>query len=192
MNESDRNLTAHEKEQLVFSDMRLDPSGTKDFKQISRQDYLDRISGQADEAGEKKFSEFATGMAEANAQLTKQHEERMVRLNGIDVSEASVQKTATFFLDNIGMLAATNGWSDEHRQRIESDLELLENGSNIQQREAFDRIAEYDPEFSEQYLEVAQGFENTPGFSPDDVVDFETPTQDELTNQNSFSTFQMQ
>jgi len=188
----DRPMTAHEKEQQVFSDMRFDPSGAKDFKQISRQDYLDQITGRTDAERKKKFSEFAAGMAEANAQMTKQHEERMLRLNGIDVSEASVRKTATFFLDNMGMLAAANGWSDDHRQRIETDLELLENGTNIQQREAFDRIAEYDPEFSEQYLEVAQGFENTPGFSPDDVVDFETPIQDEPTNQNSFSTFQMQ
>jgi len=188
----DRPITAHEKEQQVFSDMRFDPSGTKDFKQISRQDYLDQISGQADEAAEKKFSEFATGMAEANAQLTKQREEMMIRLNGIEISETNVRKTASFFRDNMDMLAAANGWSDNHRQRIETDLELLENGTNIQQREAFDRIAEYDPEFSEQYLEVAQGFENIPGFSPYDVVDFETPTQDEPTNQNAFSTFQMQ
>jgi len=175
----DRDLTSHEKDQLVFSDTRFDPSGTKDFKQIARADYLDQISGRVEAEQEKKLSEFTAGMAHANAEMTKQHEERMLRLNGIDVSEISVRKTATFFRDNIDKLASANGWSDEHRDRIEQDLDLLENGSSIQQREAFDRISEYDPKFSEQYVIIADNYDNNAGYNPESDYSFgsanETP-----------------
>ena len=187
----DRSMTAHEREQQVFSDTRFDPSGAKDFKQVSRQDYLDQISGRADAEREKRFSDFAAGIAEADAQLTRQREEMMIRLNGIDISETNVRKTASFFRDNMDMLAAANGWSDDHRQRIETDLELLENGTNIQQREAFDRVAEYDPQFAEQYIEVGQQFGNNPNYNPSAEFDISHLNSEPVTQENSLNSFKM-
>lgn len=196
MSKDDQNLTAHEKEQLVFSDMRFDPAGGKDFKQIAMKNHQDQISGIESEEQREKSDMLASFAQMARDHLNRMQEMLAIRLNGLFVSSETARQTAGFFLDNFDKIADQLDMSTQERADNRNDLWLLENGTEIQQQEAFDRIQERSPELANAYSEVAREIQNDPNFDPSSMFDFSAPDNDfsptpENNETMSFSKFNM-
>jgi len=192
----DRNITAHEKEQLVFSDMQLDATSGKDFKQIAMKNHQDQISGVDSEEQREKSDMLSSFAQMARDHLNRMQERLAIRLNGLSVSSETARQTAGFFLDNFDMVADQLNMSTQDRADNRNDLWLLENGTEIQQQEAFDRIQERSPELAEAYTEVADNIENDPDYNPESHFDFNVIDTDisptpESDASPSFGTLQM-
>jgi len=196
MSERDRKLTEHEKEQLVFSDMQLDATSGKDFKQIAMKNHQDQISGIENEEQREKSDMLSSFAQMARDHLNRMQERLAIRLNGLSVSSETARQTAGFFLDNFDMVADQLNMPTENRADNRNDLWLLENGTEIQQQEAFDRIQERSPELAEAYTEVAREIQNDPNFDPSSQFDFSSTDTDisptpESDASPSFATLQM-
>ena len=159
--------TTFDKEQQVFSDhsIKIGAGSEKDFKQMALKNHSDMING-VDEKQRRKDSEMMQSYAEmARDQLNKFHDRLAIRLDGLSVSSATARKAATFFLDNFESIADRHNLSADDRQAARDDFYLLENGSEIQQQEAFDRIKERNPELAKDYTEIADKLEQNPDYN---------------------------
>jgi len=189
--------TTFDKEQQVFSDhsIKIGAGSEKDFKQMALKNHSDMING-VDEKQRRKDSEMMQSYAEmARDQLNKFHDRLALRLDGLSVSSATARKAATFFLDNFDQIADRHNLSADDRQATRDDFYLLENGSEIQQQEAFDRIKERNPELAKDYTEIADKLQNNPDYNVNSDPIFNTSsehTNDGFNSEpNAFSKFNM-
>jgi len=151
----DRDLTAHEKEQLIFSDMQLDVNSGKDFKQIALKNHQDQINGVDQEKADKEFQDFASNIEYANQLLDEQREKFMHKLYGYEVSETNVRKAATNILRDYDTFAERFGLEGDEKDIVYDQILFLQTGTAEEQDQALKDLHERNPNLAEAIVEEA-------------------------------------
>jgi len=154
----DTDLTAHEKEQKVFSDhsVAISEGSAKDFKQIALKNHQDMINGVDQKEADEKFDDFASMVEVAEQQFAKQRAEFMHRLNGYEVSAGDVRKAATNILRDYDKFAARFGLEGDDKDAVYEQILLLQTGTPEQQEQALKELQERDPALAEAVLDEAK------------------------------------
>jgi len=151
----DRPMTVHEKEQQIFSDMRFDPNGGKDFKQGALKRHQDMINGLDQKEVNEKLDDFAAMVEMAEQQFAEQREKFMHKLYGYEVSETDVRKAATNILRDYDAFAARFNLEGEDKSAVYDQILLLQKGTAEEQEQALKDLHERNPELAEAVLDEA-------------------------------------
>lgn len=158
----DRPMTAHEKEQQVFSDMRFDPNGGKDFKQEALKRHQDTINGVDQKEADEKFDNFAAMIEMAEQQFAEQREKFMHKLYGYEVSETDVRKAATNILRDYDKFAGRFGLEGDDKSAVYDQILLLQQGTAEEQEQALKDLHERNPELAEAVVKEAHDLKMSP------------------------------
>lgn len=152
----DRPMTAHEKEQQIFSDMRFDPNGGKDFKQGALKRHQDMINGLDQKEADEKLDDFAAMVEMAEQQFAEQREKFMHKLYGYEVSETDVRKAATNILRDYDAFAARFNLEGDDKSAVYDQILLLQKGTAEEQEQALKDLHERSPELAEAVVKEAK------------------------------------
>jgi len=158
----DRPMTVHEKEQQIFSDMRFDPNGGKDFKQGALKRHQDMINGLDQKEVNEKLDDFAAMVEMAEQQFAEQREKFMHKLYGYEVSETDVRKAATNILRDYDAFAARFNLEGEDKSAVYDQILLLQKGTAEEQDQALKDLHERNPELAEAVVKEAHDLKMSP------------------------------
>jgi len=149
-------LTAHEKEQQIYSDTLFDPNSRKDFKQEALKRHQDMINDVDQKEADEKFQNFASTVEHGSRLLEEQREKFMHKLYGYEVSETDVRKAATNILRDYDAFAARFNLEGNDKSAVYDQILLLQQGTVEEQEQALKDLHERDPKLAEAVLEEAK------------------------------------
>ncbi len=148
-------LTAHEKEQQIYSDTLFDPNSRKDFKQEALKRHQDMINDVDQKEADEKFQNFASTVEHGSRLLEEQREKFMHKLYGYEVSETDVRKAATNILRDYDAFAARFNLEGNDKSAVYDQILLLQQGTVEEQEQALKDLHERDPKLAEAVLDEA-------------------------------------